>query len=156
MFQLQKSKSLNKLEVARLSKNRGIPKTSVNIPMPDVKPPKTHPAMDTFTNALARLGAGTASIMNGTEYTMTRITRNYTLLNTLYRNSWIAKKVINIIPEDMVKNWFSISSELAPNMQDRFDKLQKRTLIKEKILEGLYWGRLYGGAGAFILIEGHE
>ena len=142
-------KTIN-LEVAKLSKKKQSKTAS------EPATPKTHSAMDTFTNSLARLGAGTASIMNGTEYTMTRITRNYTLLNTLYRNSWIAKKVINVIPEDMTKNWFSISAKLKPDMQDRFDRLQKLTLIKEKILEGLYWGRLYGGAGALILIEGHE
>jgi len=78
------------------------------------------------------------------------------LLNSLYRNSWIANKIINIIPEDMMKNGWSITAELKPEETDRIDKLVQRTLVKEKLLEGLYWGRLYGGAGAVMIIDGHE
>jgi phage-related protein (TIGR01555 family) len=77
-------------------------------------------------------------------------------MNSLYRNSWIAKKIINTIPEDMTKNWFDLTAEIAPDVADRYKALEKKTKIQEKILEGLYWGRLYGGAGAVILIEGHE
>ena len=113
-------------------------------------------AHDSFQNPLARLGTGTNSLLEGTQYPITRITRNFPLLNSLYRNSWIAKKIINIIPEDMCKNWFTISAELSPEFQDRYNKLERRTRIKERIIEGLTWGRLYGGAGALMLIEGHE
>ncbi|MDR3598742.1 anti-CBASS protein Acb1 family protein, partial [Clostridium sp.] len=118
-------------------------------------PPRKQ-AQDSFQNPLARLGLGSNSLLEGTQYPIQRITREYNLMNSLYRNSWIAKKIINTIPEDMCKNWFSISAELTPEIQDRFDKLEQRTLIREKIIEGLTWGRLYGGAGAIMLIEGHE
>ena len=120
----------------------------------DIK--KQMSVFDSFQNQLARLGAGTNNIMNSTEYVMTRITRQYNLLNTLYRNSWICRKIINRIPEDMCKNWISISADMKPEIQDRFNKLEKRTKVRGKILEALYWGRLYGGAGAILLIEGHE
>ena len=77
-------------------------------------------------------------------------------MNALYRNNWIAKKIINVIPEDMLKNWFSITAELTPEETDRYKKIERRTQLKEKLLEGLYWGRLYGGAGAVIMIDGDE
>lgn len=118
-------------------------------------PPRKQ-AQDSFQNPLARLGLGSNSLLEGTQYPIQRLTRDYNLMNSLYRNSWIAKKIINTIPEDMCKNWFSISAELTPEEQDRFDKLEQKTLIKEKIVESLTWGRLYGGAGAIMLIEGHE
>jgi phage-related protein (TIGR01555 family) len=118
-------------------------------------PPRKQ-AQDSFQNPLARLGLGSNSLLEGTQYPIQRITRNYNLMNSLYRNSWIAKKIINTIPEDMCKNWFSLSAKLKPEAQDRFDKLEQKTRIKEKIVEGLTWGRLYGGAGAIMLIEGHE
>jgi phage-related protein (TIGR01555 family) len=118
-------------------------------------PPRKQ-AHDSFQNPLARLGLGSNSLLEGTQYPLTRLTRDYNLMNSLYRNSWIAKKIINTIPEDMCKNWFSISAELSPEVQDRFNKLEQRTLIREKIVEGLTWGRLYGGAGVIMLIEGHE
>ncbi|MBZ9633062.1 DUF1073 domain-containing protein [Clostridium sp. FP1] len=118
--------------------------------------PQRKQARDSFQNPLARLGLGTNSLLESTQYPITRLTRDYNLMNSLYRNSWIAKKIINTIPEDMCKNWFSISSELLPKAQDRFNKLEQRTLIREKIVEGLTWGRLYGGAGAIMLIAGQE
>lgn len=113
-------------------------------------------SMDSFSNPLAALGMGSNNLMNATQYSLTRLTRDYNLLNTLYRNSWIAKKIIDTIPNDMCKNWFSITAELSPEVMDRYSKLEKNTKIREKILEGLYWGRLYGGAAAIMLIDGHE
>lgn len=122
---------------------------------PPVRPTRGS-AFDTFENQLARLGSASENIISAATYPLTRLTRNYMLLNSLYRNSWIANKIINIIPEDMMKNGWSITAELKPEEMDRIAKLEQRTLVREKILEGLYWGRLYGGAGAVILIDGHE
>jgi len=118
--------------------------------------PERKQARDSFQNPLARLGMGSNSLLEGTQYPISRLTKNYNLMNSLYRNSWIAKKIINVIPEDMCKNWFSVSAELSPEAQDRFNKLEQNTLIREKIVEGLTWGRLYGGAGAVMLIAGQE
>jgi len=118
--------------------------------------PQRKQVHDSFQNPLARLGVGTTNLLSATQYPLTRLTRDYNLMNSLYRNSWIAKKIINAIPDDMCKNWYSITAELAPEVQDRYNKLEQRTLVREKIVEGLYWGRLYGGAGAVMLIEGHE
>jgi phage-related protein (TIGR01555 family) len=126
--------------------------------------PQTKPAapavkkqtQDSFQNALARTGWGTNNLLNATQYPITRLTKDYNLMNSLYRNSWISKKIINTIPDDMCKNWFDITAEMAPGITDRYNALEKRTKIREKIVEGLYWGRLYGGAGAIMLIEGHE
>lgn len=113
-------------------------------------------AYDSFQNPLARLGYAADNLMEQTQYPITRITRDYNLLNSLYRNSWIIKKIINTVPEDMCKNWFNITAEVTPEVQDRYNKLEKKTKVREKILECLFWGRLYGGAGGLILIEGHE
>lgn len=113
-------------------------------------------AFDTFENQLARLGSASGNIISAAQYPLTRLTRNYMLLNSLYRNSWICNKIINCIPEDMMKNGWSVTAELKPEETDRINKLEQRTLIREKILEGLYWGRLYGGAGAIMIIDGHE
>lgn len=117
---------------------------------------KRSSALDSFSNALANLGVGGNNMLMATEYPITRLTRDYNLLNSLYRNSWIAKKVINTIPDDMVKNWFAINANLTPDQTDRYKQLERRTKLKPKILEALYWGRLYGGAACLMLIEGHE
>lgn len=111
---------------------------------------------DAFQNALGRLGVNSPNLLSMTEYPMTRLTRDYNLMNSLYRSSWIIKKIINTIPEDMVKNWIDLTAELTPEQLDRHNRQTQKTQVKDKILEGLMWGRLYGGAGVVIMIEGHE
>jgi phage-related protein (TIGR01555 family) len=118
--------------------------------------PEQKRAMDAFANLLARTGFGTQNLMNGTEYPLVRLSQNYTLLNSLYRSHWIVRRVIDTIPEDMCKNGWRIKSQIQPEMIDRFEKLEKKTGTKAKLIEALKWGRLYGGAGAIMMIDGHE
>jgi len=117
---------------------------------------KSRRTRDSFSNPMARLGNNTSNLIEGTTYTSTRITNNPQLLTTLYREHWLPKKIINSIPEDMLKNWYTIKSKLAPNDLLKFEKLERTTKLKSKLLEGLQWGRLYGGAVGIILIDGHE
>lgn len=112
--------------------------------------------MDAFSNTLARLGFGTPNLLESTEYPITRITQDYNLMNSLYRSHWIVRKIIDCIPEDMCKNWITLSTQMEPEELKRFDKLQRTTRIKKSILQALKWGRLYGGSGAVMIIEGHE
>lgn len=111
---------------------------------------------DAFSNVLARLGNGTPNLMEGTQYNFTRLTRNYQELNVLYREHWIIRKIIDTIPEDMTRNWITITTQMAPEMIRKIDKLWRVRQVKSRILQGLKWGRLYGGAAGLILIEGHD
>jgi len=112
--------------------------------------------LDAFQNALARLGWGMPNILEATDYPLTRLTKNYQLMNSLYRSHWVIRKIIDVVPEDMCKNWYQISSQLPPQDIEKIAILERRTRVKAKILEGLKWGRLYGGAAAIIMIDGHE
>ncbi len=105
---------------------------------------------------MARLGYDTPNLMEGTQYPMTRLTQQYQLMNSLYRGHWIIRKVIDSIPGDMCKNWIKINTQLKPDELKRFDNLQRTTRIQRDILQGLKWGRLYGGAAAVIIIDGQE
>lgn len=119
---------------------------------------KTNPIMtkDSFQNSLARLGFNMPSLLNATEYPNTRLTQNYNLMNSLYRSNWIVRKIVDVIPEDMCKNWIKINTQIDPSGIKQFEKTIRRTKTKEKVLDGLKWGRLYGGAAGIILIEGQE
>lgn len=123
---------------------------------PNTQGTKKTATMDAFQNALARLGAGTPNLLEATDYPMTRLTQNFQLLNSLYRSHWIIRKIIDCFPEDMCKNWITIKTQMEPDDIERFNKLQRKTRIKRDILQSLKWARLYGGAGAVIIIEGHE
>lgn len=111
---------------------------------------------DAFQNALARTGTMTPNLLEGTTYPITRMSRNYNLLNALYRNSWIARRIVDIIPKDMCKNWVRFDTDLSPEELKQFDKMERITRLRRDVLHGLNWGRLYGGAGGLMMIEGQE
>ncbi len=109
---------------------------------------------DAFRNPLARTGFGTANLLNATEYPLTRMTDNYALMNSLYRDNWVVGNIVSTIPEDMCKNWYQIKTDIDQKLLDRFARMERQTHLKQKIIEGLKWGRLYGGAAGLILVKG--
>lgn len=111
-------------------------------------------ALDGFSNPLARLGAGTPNLLDSTQYVMSRMTNDFGTLNAMYRDSWIVRRIVDIIPADMLKNWITITSGLAPDLIKKIDVELRRTQLIKKIQEGLCWGRLYGGAIGIMLIKG--
>lgn len=112
--------------------------------------------MDAFSNPIARLGFGTMDLLQATSYPLTRMTQNYELLTSLYRDNWIVQNIVATIPNDIVRKWYEIKSSIAPEWIDRMTKLERKTQIRKKILLGMYWGRLYGGAVGVILIKGQN
>lgn len=112
--------------------------------------------MDAFSNPAARLGFGTMDLLQATSYPLTRMTQNYELLTSLYRDNWIVQNIVATIPNDIIRKWYEIKSGIAPEWLDRMTKLERRTQIRKKVLLGMYWGRLYGGAVGVILIKGQN
>lgn len=111
---------------------------------------------DAFSNPVYRLGYGSQSPLEATEYPLTRMTDNYALLNSLYRDNWVVQNVVGIIPDDITKKWFVLTGSIAPEYLTEFERVQRTTQLKERINEGMRWGRLYGGAAGLILIRGQE
>ena len=121
------------------------------------KAPETQPirsrALDAFSNVLARLGAGTPNLLEGTEYSLQRMSRDFNTLNALYRESWIVRRIIDVIPADMLKNWITITSGLDPDVEKRLSLTLRRTQLIDKLKRGMQWGRLYGGALGVMLVK---
>lgn len=111
---------------------------------------------DAFQNPLARTGAFMPNLLEATNYQLTRFTWNWKEINTLYREHWVIRRIIDTVPGDMLKNGYKILSQLKPEQQRRLKRIERQTKIMDKIEEGLCWGRLYGGAVGLILIRGHE
>lgn len=109
---------------------------------------------DAFSNPIARLGVGTDNIINAGTYQRDSITQDYQLLNTLYRDNWVVQAIIETIPNDITKKWFTIKADINPDDLNKFDKLYRNTHLIKSINEGLRWGRLYGGALGIIMIKG--
>lgn len=125
-------------------------KTKVNN---EIKPSEV---MDAFSNPLFRLGLGSQGPLEATEYPLTRLTDNYALMNSLYRDNWIVQNVVGIIPDDMCREGFLLTGSIKPEEQDAFDKAVRQTRVIDRINKGLRWGRLYGGAAALIIVDGQD
>ncbi len=114
-------------------------------------------ALDYFQNVAARSGFGVPNLIDGTQYQLVRFTYNYWELITLYESHWLCRRIVDTPAEDMVRTWPRvISDDLDPDAQGRLDRVIRRMRVKQEILTALKWARLFGGAGALIVIKGHE
>lgn len=125
-------------------------KRTLSAPAPQLRRAR---ALDAFTNVLARLGAGTPNLLEGTEYSLQRLSRDFNQLNALYRESWIISRIIDVIPSDMLKNWITITSGIDPDVEKKLSISLRRTQLIDKLKRGMQWGRLYGGALGVMLVK---
>lgn len=113
-------------------------------------------AFDYFSNALARTGYGTPSLPEATSYELERLSNNYWLMVTLYRNHWIARRVVDLPAQDMTRAWPKLTCDISPDDISKFDNKVMRSYTPQQMRRAMKWSRLYGGAGALIAIKGHE
>lgn len=111
--------------------------------------------LDMLVNEFARLGTED-NLLASNSYRPNRLTQQYALMDTLYRSDWIANRIITTIPEDMTKNWYKLTCTVDPDQVANLESVERKTHVRDRIREGLRWGRLYGGAAAVMMIRGQE
>ena len=107
--------------------------------------------MDAFSNPIARLGYGTQDLLQATQYPLTRTTQNYQMLTSLYRENWIVQNIIETIPGDMVRKWYTLKCNVAPEYVDALQRLERKVHLRKSLLEGMY-----GGAAGIIMVRGQD
>lgn len=113
-------------------------------------------ALDAYSNPAANLGIGGNNLAQTAGYVMERMTWDYYTLNTLFRNNWIAKAIIEKPANEMLKNGFEIQSELDPDKTAQIERVWRTTKTRDKFLDCLKWARLYGGCVLIPMIEGQN
>ena len=113
-------------------------------------------AFDAFRNEGGRTGFGTPNLISSSSYPLSRFSFDYWGLISLYEDHWICRRVVDVVAEDMVRTWPKLTGEIDVKDLDRVERCIQRTQTKQSYLTGLKWGRLFGGAGSLIVIEGHE
>lgn len=111
---------------------------------------------DAFSNPGARTGFGQLNLVNMTEYPLTRLTQNWSLLTSLYRSSWIVQRVCSIIPEDALTDMHIEAAGLNAEAVAALDEELRRTKVRRKIIDALKWARLYGGSAAIMMVDGQD
>lgn len=106
--------------------------------------PKSVSASDGLLNVVSGLGGGKDKRSFSVWSQPRRLDRQE--LENMYRGSWLGKRIVNSIAEDMTADgWrFSFDGE-SEEMSQTVQKAEKKFSLYAKITEALKWGRLYGG-----------
>ena len=112
-------------------------------------------AKDGYVNLPASLGEASPLQSSG-DYVRSNISRNYELLTVLYRENWIAKRIIDMPCEDATREWYTLSTELNQNLIDKIKKVEAKHNVKGELTNAMRWARLYGGSLALMVIKGQE
>lgn len=111
---------------------------------------------DSFQNFSANLGYGTANISSGATYGFNPISRNHTQLEWMYRGSWLVRKVVDVVADDMTRARIQVTSEEDPGELETLDNYWNKLRIWQRLNQTLKWARLYGGCLAVIMIDGQR
>lgn len=112
--------------------------------------------LDGFLNLTARMGIGAQNLNSQGTYAFNLVTKNRVSLEAMYRGSWIVGAAVDSIAEDMTRAGITISGEMEPDRIDRLQAALTRTGIWGALTDSIKWSRLYGGAIAYIHIEGQD
>ena len=104
---------------------------------------KRTPTKDAFQNPLSRMGLFMPNPLETTEYPLTRFTRDGQTINSLYRSHWVVRRIIDVIPEDMMKNGYQVISHMQ-NYYDTIEEKQEAELrpVYDKLLPILFMSTL--------------
>jgi len=111
---------------------------------------------DSYSNPAARIGNGTPNLAQAGSYPIVRLTEDYPLILSLYRSSWVVRKIIDNVSNDLYRTFPTLITELKPEHQKHFISCVRKTNTIAKLRSASKWGRLFGGAAAIIVIEGHD
>lgn len=77
----------------------------------------------------------------------------YEILTTMYKTDGFSGKIVDIIPEDMTRNWRQFTGELDDEIVQELEKEERRLDIKSAFLKAYKWARLYGTAYIIMSID---
>src|SRR6202034_545059 len=111
---------------------------------------------DSFENFAASLGYGAQNLSSGGTYGFNPISRNHTLLEWMYRGSWLVKNIIDAVADDMTREGITLETDMSPDDMSQFERYLDKKFVWQRINQTIKWARLYGGCLAVIMIKGQK
>ena len=111
--------------------------------------------IDGFSNEAAFLGVD-SPLMAASTFTRSNLTQQPERLTVMYRESWLAMRIIDMPSEDMTRAWYRPSTKMDDDDLDTLRRLEAKNSIKQEIANAIRWARLYGGSIAIMAIRGQE
>ncbi|MDI1262256.1 MAG: DUF1073 domain-containing protein, partial [bacterium] len=75
-------------------------------------------------------------------------------LNAMHRSDWLARKIVDIIPNDMTREWRDWQAD-GPQIE-KIEEVENTFNVQGKVTEALQTARLFGGAAIVIGIKGDD
>lgn len=111
--------------------------------MNDIGTPDRQYAGDGLENVVAGLGTDRDKRSYSVWANPRILTRQE--LENMYRGSWLAKKIVNAVADDMTREWLHVTFD-GEELGTTIELAEKRFAVRRKINEALKWSRLYGGS----------
>ena len=111
---------------------------------------------DSFQNLLTRTGTRAGNLNDGARYAFNPITRDRLLLEWAYRGSWIAGMAVDCMADDMTREGVTTKAIDNPSMDEELAAEAKDLCVWDQLCDTAKWDRLYGGAVAFMMIDGQD
>jgi hypothetical protein len=108
---------------------------------------------DGLENILASLGTASDKRSNSTFVNSKNLTESREELNAMYRTDWFSGKVIDIIPDDMTREWRTFTGEMDPKIVDLIIDEEDRIGLSHYVNLAHKWARLYGTALIVISVD---
>ena len=116
----------------------------------------TQATVDSFVNFEQNLGINANNAMSSSTYGFNPITRQRTLLEWIYRGSWLGGVAVDVKADDMTRAGVDIVGDMDPQDVQNLEEEAVRLGIWNSINEALKWAGLYGGSIAVMLIDGQD
>ena len=110
---------------------------------------------DGYANAAAFLGESSPLLSSGT-FVRSGLSRDTELLTAMYRESWLAMRIIDMPSEDMTRAWYRFSAPLPEEDLESLRRLEARHAVRRELTDAIRWARLYGGSLALMVLRGEE
>lgn len=114
------------------------------------------PTTDSFANLGARVGFATGNPSDTSTYGFNPISRNHTLLEWMYRGSWLCGVGVDCVADDMTREGVEFTQAIDAKAAEKLQAAIRRKQIWQSLNQVSKWARLYGGALGLIVIDGQD
>ena len=108
---------------------------------------------DGFSNAAVSIGAASPLFSAGT-FVRSGLSADFQKLTTVYRESSLAMRIIDMPAEDMTRAGYTLMGDFAAEDLEELKRVEARHNITGELTDAIRWARLYGGAVAVIDLYG--
>ena len=105
-----------------------------------------------YSNPPAFLGAS-SPLLSGGFFERSGLTADTRQLTAAYRESWLAKRIVDMPGEDMTRRWYTLTTSMGEEDLQALRRLEAKHSVRREITCAIRWARLYGGSIALMVVR---